>query len=255
MFQTDHVLFISDLHLSPSRPHITRLFLAFLEQRAAQAGALYILGDLFDSWVGDDDPTPPASVISSSLRQIVQNNVTVYLMHGNRDFLLAERFAENTGCQLLPDCHVIQSGQHKILIMHGDLLCTDDSGYQQFRSVSRTAEWQQSMLSKPLWLRLAVARWYRFRSFLHKRKQSNEIMDVNDDTVRQYADEYQVSTIIHGHTHRPGLSQLNNQKGMVNRYVLGDWGRAATILVQQSEELYFEQISLDDNGNLLCVKI
>ncbi|MCH9696929.1 MAG: UDP-2,3-diacylglucosamine diphosphatase [Gammaproteobacteria bacterium] len=255
MLQTDHVLFISDLHLSPSRPYITRLFLAFLEQRAAQASALYILGDLFDSWVGDDDPTPPVSVIANSLRQIVHNKVTVNLMHGNRDFLLAERFAEKTGCHLLPDCHVIQSGQRKILIMHGDLLCTDDTEYQQFRTVSRTVEWQEAILSKPLWLRLAVARWYRLRSFLHKRKQSNEIMDVNDDTVWQYTDQYQVSTIIHGHTHRPGLSQLNNHQGIVNRYVLGEWGRAATILVQQSGELYFEQISLDANGNLLSDRI
>jgi len=177
------ILFISDLHLSLEKPEITRRFLNFLENRAAGAEALYILGDLFDAWIGDDDPTPPNGKIRRQLKQLTDSGTKVYLQPGNRDFLLGERFCRDTGVTLLGDYQVIDLYGVSTLLTHGDLLCTDDLPYQAFRAKSHTPEWMRSVLSKPLLLRLLAARWYRLRSFWHKRKKSQEIMDVNQQTV------------------------------------------------------------------------
>ncbi len=250
--RVEQMLFISDLHLSPSRSHITSLFLSFLEQRALGVGVLYILGDLFDYWVGDDDPTPPRIDVIKGLRQLVDAGTQVNLIQGNRDFLLAERFASECGAKILNDCIVIDCNGQSTLLMHGDLLCTDDTAYQAFRRLSRNEQWRSNVLAKPLWLRLALARWYRFRSYLHKQQQTSEIMDVNAKTVCEYANHYVVSQLIHGHTHRPGHHSVINNDQILERYVLGDWADSAKILALGSNGLQFEKISLNRHGEFSC---
>jgi UDP-2,3-diacylglucosamine hydrolase len=248
----DQTLFISDLHLSPQHPRITALFISFLQQRAVGVATLYILGDLFDYWVGDDDPTPPRTEVIRALRQLVDAGTCVYVLQGNRDFLLAQDFANECGGKILNDCIVIDCNGEPTLLMHGDLLCTDDVAYQQFRALSRGEQWRNNVLAKPLWLRLALVRWYRFRSYLHKQGQSAEIMDVNPVTAWEYAKQHQVAQIIHGHTHRPGSHCMVDNNHTLKRHVLGSWGDSARILVLNENGLQFEQISLNTSGELEC---
>lgn len=216
-------LFISDLHLSFDKPQITRHFVHFLQTKAKQAKVVYILGDLFDAWVGDDDFTSPNAQIRRELKQLTDSDVQIYLQRGNRDFLIGERFAKETGVTLLDDYAVIELNGERTLLTHGDLLCSDDIAYQAFRVKSRSLEWQQNVLSKPLLLRLLVARWYRICSFWHKQKKSTDIMDVNQTTVETIMTQHDCTRLIHGHTHRPALHEfmLNGQK--VQRFVLSDW--------------------------------
>jgi len=217
------ILFISDLHLSLDKPAITRRFLAFLQGRARQAKALYILGDLFDAWVGDDDYTPPNKRIRTALRQLTQTGTQVFLQQGNRDFLLGGRFCQETGISLLADEVVIDLFGTPTLLMHGDLLCTDDLPYQAFRVKAHTQEWQQNILSKPLLVRLLAARWYRLRSFFHKRKTQQDIMDANPDTVRRTLQRHGVARLIHGHTHRPAVHDFDIDGQPAQRFVLAAW--------------------------------
>lgn len=217
------ILFISDLHLSFDKPQITRHFIHFLQTKARQASTIYILGDLFDAWVGDDDFTTTSAKVRRELKKLTDTGVNVYLQRGNRDFLISERFARGTGVVLLDDYAVIDLEGQRTLLTHGDLLCTDDALYQAFRLKSRTPMWQQQVLSKPLWLRLLAARWYRLRSFWHKLKKSAYIMDVNPITVAQVMAQYGCTQLIHGHTHREGKHEfmLNGQKA--TRLVLAPW--------------------------------
>jgi UDP-2,3-diacylglucosamine hydrolase len=219
------IVFISDLHISLEKPDITQRFIYFLQQRAQQAAAVYILGDLFDAWVGDDDPMPPNNKIKIQLRQLTESGTAVYLQTGNRDFLLGHKFCAETGIQLLPDYAVIDLFGVPTLLTHGDLLCTDDLPYQAFRLKSHTPEWRNYVLSKPLLLRLLMARWYRLRSFFHKRKKSQEIMDVNQDTVIRVMSEHHCLRLIHGHTHRPAIHDLEVAGNPAQRFVLSAWGR------------------------------
>lgn len=222
---TQDILFLSDLHLSLDKPEITCRFLNFLDTRAKQAQAVYILGDLFDTWVGDDDFMPPNNKIRRQLKQLTDAGVAVFLQQGNRDFLLGERFAQDTGVILLDDYAVIDLFSTPTLLTHGDLLCTDDVPYQAFRVKSHTPEWQHNVLSKPLLLRLLAARWYRLRSYFHKRKKSNDIMDVNQDTVISVMQKYSTSRLIHGHTHRPNLHQFHINGQAAQRFVLAAWSK------------------------------
>ncbi|MCX7083548.1 MAG: UDP-2,3-diacylglucosamine diphosphatase [Methylococcales bacterium] len=222
---SEEILFISDLHLSLEKPEITRRFLDFLEKRATQASALYILGDLFDTWIGDDDPTPPNFKIRNQFKQLTQSGTAVYFQPGNRDFLLGKRFCLDTGITLLDDYAVIELKGLTTLLTHGDLLCTDDLPYQAFRTISHTIEWQQNVLSKPLLIRLLAARWYRFRSFLHKRKKSQSIMDVNQETVIRVMQEHDCLRLIHGHTHRPNIHGFLINNHPAQRFVLSAWSK------------------------------
>jgi UDP-2,3-diacylglucosamine hydrolase len=222
---TQDILFLSDLHLSLEKPEITRRFLNFLDTRAKKAKAIYILGDLFDTWVGDDDFMPPNNKIRRQLKQLTDAGVAVFLQQGNRDFLLGERFAQDTGVILLDDYAVIDLFSTPTLLTHGDLLCTDDVPYQAFRVKSHTPEWQHNVLSKPLLLRLLAARWYRLRSYFHKRKKSNDIMDVNQDTVISVMQKYSTLRLIHGHTHRPNLHQFHINGQAAQRFVLAAWSK------------------------------
>lgn len=219
------LLFISDLHLAMEKRDITRRFLNFLQFRASRARGLYILGDLFDTWVGDDDDTSLNRAIKSALRELVDRGTQVYLIHGNRDFLLGERFSQETGVVMLDEYTVIEIGGKSTLLTHGDLLCTDDLPYQAFRTKSRSDEWQRHVLSKPLWVRLLAGRWYRLRSFFHKRSKSQDIMDVNSETVAKCLRRFGCSRLIHGHTHRPATHHFELDGVQVQRMVLADWSK------------------------------
>jgi UDP-2,3-diacylglucosamine hydrolase len=236
------ILFISDLHLSLDKPEITRCFLNFLEHRATKAQAVYILGDLFDAWIGDDDFTPPNNKIRAQLKQLTNSGIPVYLQQGNRDFLLSTRFAEDTGISLLPDYTVIDLYGTPTLLTHGDLLCSDDLAYQAFRVKSRSLEWQQNILAKPLLLRLLAARWYRLRSYFHKRKKSQDIMDVNQDTVRQIMHQYGTLRLIHGHTHRPAIHSFEIDGKTAQRFVLAAWTKDAGAILCWNNGTYKSEV-------------
>ena len=213
-------LFISDLHLDESRPNVTRALLQFLRQQAANADALYILGDFFEVWVGDDNHTPLIQQIVESLATLTCQGTAVYLMHGNRDFLLGPQFCQQTGCQLIADPCVVNLYGHSILLMHGDSLCTQDSEYLKFRAQVRDPQWQQALLAKPLPERIAIGRQLREASEQANSNKAEEIMDVTPAEVLKSMRYHHVDLLIHGHTHRPAIHTMDQ---VHTRIVLGDW--------------------------------
>jgi len=235
-------LFISDLHLGSTRPEITQRFLRFLEHRMRSVERLYVLGDLFDAYLGDDDNASPNREVKSAFKQLTESGTEVHFQHGNRDFLLGGRFARETGVNLLGDYEVIYLYGVPTLITHGDLLCTDDFQYQKARERVRTEEWKQAALSKPLWLRRLYARWYRFKSSLDKRGKTAEIMDVNPATVKETMLRYGVDRLIHGHTHRPAVHELEIENKQCRRFVLPEWGKNETVLCWNQEGFHTEVI-------------
>ena len=216
-------LFISDLHLEADRPEIGEQFLDFLDEEATDAEALYILGDFFEYWVGDDDPDEYYASIKRSLRAFTDAAVPVYFMHGNRDFMIGEQFAAETGVTILPDPFPLELYGKSVLLSHGDALCTDDTGYQQMRAMTRNPEWQAMMLAKPLEERIAIAKQARARSRERNATLSEEIMDVNPGAVERLISEYGVEILLHGHTHRPGIHNVEVDDRIAKRVVLGDW--------------------------------
>jgi len=220
-----HSLFISDLHLCESRPAIIAAFVHFLENTAIHADALYILGDLFEYWAGDDAITMGAHQESiAALKQLSQQGVSIYFIHGNRDFLLGDLFTEHTGVQILPDPCLIEYDGRPILLSHGDTLCTDDIAYQKFRSEVRTDAWQTTFLDQPLANRIAYIETLREKSEQEKSIKSMTIMDVNTTAVEQLFKAHQYPpTLIHGHTHRPKKHQHVIEGHRCERWVLGDW--------------------------------
>ena len=219
-------LFISDLHLSSERPAIGGLFLQFLNEQAAEAEALYILGDLFEAWLGDDIIAPEVQAILDAMHRLSDSGTAVYVMHGNRDFLFGKRFAELSGATLLDDPFVLNLYGTPTLLMHGDLLCTDDLPYQAMRQQLRQPEWIKGFLAKSVEERIAFAQSLRQRSKKETGEKDEAIMDVNADTVLEYVERYGISRIIHGHTHRPAI----HQDGDIERCVLGDWYRQGSVL-------------------------
>jgi UDP-2,3-diacylglucosamine hydrolase len=219
-------LFISDLHLSAERPAIGGLFLQFLAEQAPRAEALYILGDLFEAWLGDDLIPPEVEPILDALRKVSENGIPLYVMHGNRDFLLGKRFAELSGATLLDDPTLIDLYGTPTLLLHGDLLCTDDLPYHEMRRMLRSPEWIREFLAKSAEERIAFARSLRERSKKETGEKSEAIMDVNNDTVREYAERFGVRRIIHGHTHRPAI----HHDGALERCVMGDWYEQGSVL-------------------------
>lgn len=216
-------LFISDLHLEVDRPDIGEQFFAFLEDEAKDAEALYILGDLFDAWVGDDDPNPHFADVKKALRALVDSGVPVYFMHGNRDFMVGEDFAEETGVRILPDPIAIDLYGNHVLLSHGDALCTDDFEYQKIRAMTRNPEWQATMRAKPLEERLLLARAAREESKARGQTIDMDIMDVNRDAVKRTILDYGVDILLHGHTHRPDVHFVELDDRVAKRIVLGDW--------------------------------
>jgi UDP-2,3-diacylglucosamine hydrolase len=221
------VLFIADLHLDPSRPDITAGLLELLREQAKGADHLYILGDLFEAWIGDDAPAPPADAVAPALKQLADAGVPISFMVGNRDFLLGHVFCDTCGMTLLTEPHVLDLYGRKTLLMHGDSLCTDDVAYQQFRHMVRNSNWQAEFLAKPLAERLAMAQQARKESKAHTGSTNATIMDVNSEAVEATFAQHQVERIIHGHTHRPAIHQL---PGGRQRIVLGDWGQQGSVL-------------------------
>jgi UDP-2,3-diacylglucosamine hydrolase len=224
-------LFISDLHLSEDDDRLTALFLEFLKEGVGSAQALYVLGDLFEAWVGDDDLSPFNQGIIAGLRALADRGVAVFAMHGNRDFLLGSGFERMTGCRLLPDPAMITLSGTPTLLMHGDTLCTDDIEYHRFRVQVRDPEAQRRFSALPLEERQRIARHYREQSRLCTGGKPEEIMDVNRQAVLDVVREYGVTQLIHGHTHRPGVHCFPLDGRLVRRIVLGDWGSRASVLV------------------------
>lgn len=216
-------LFISDLHLEPMRPATTALFLDFLERRASQAEALYILGDLFETWIGDDDDAELGRTVANALRTLTSQDVPTYFLHGNRDFLLGERFAATSGIQLLPESVVIELAGERVLLLHGDTLCTDDVDYQAFRAQVRDPAWQARTLALPLAHRRALAGQMRETSRQSAREKAADIMDVNPAAVDRALRAHGVRWLIHGHTHRPAIHHWTLDGQPARRAVLSDW--------------------------------
>ena len=216
------IYFISDLHLEPGRPALAQGFVNYLQRLIDQGDAqqLYILGDFFEVWIGDDFSNPFVDQVKAALRAVADSGTEVFLMHGNRDFLIGEAFCRAAGCTLLSDPSVIQLGGQEVLLMHGDSLCTRDVEYMKVRQMFRDPQWQQALLSKSIDERIAFARQVRAESQSDQQMKSAEIMDVTPAEVDRELTEHQVATLIHGHTHRPAVHQLDNGK---RRYVLGDW--------------------------------
>lgn len=223
-------LFISDLHLDPQRPEITRLFLDFLGTRGRDAAAVYILGDLFEAWIGDDDDSPLNAIITSRLRTCVDSGTSLFFMPGNRDFLTGSRFAEQTGCIQLADPAQIDLYGQPTLLMHGDTLCTDDTGYMEFRRRVRDSGWQRAFLKKPLEERRRISMAARDSSRIQTREKPEYIMDVNQEAVIQTMMKHQVQRLIHGHTHRPAIHDLMVAGKPAQRMVLGDWYTQGSVL-------------------------
>lgn len=235
-----YTLFVSDLHLDPDYPDTIQRFLNLLAAHTTQADALYILGDLFEIWIGDDYIEPAYQPVIKSLQDCTKKGLPVYLLHGNRDFLLGDEFMQQTGCTLLPDPVLIDLYGQPTLLMHGDLLCTDDLEYQAFRHTVRDPDWQTGVLKKSVAERLAMASDARSLSSELTRDKPEAIMDVNQDAVLRTIEHYQARLLIHGHTHRPGTHEMvvNNQP--VHRVVLGDWHMQGNFLRISRNEIQFE---------------
>lgn len=217
------IRFISDLHLEESRPDITDAFLAFLKDKAMSIEALYILGDFFEAWIGDDEQTPLQNRVADALREVSDSGTALYLMHGNRDFLIGEDFCNRCGAELLPDPTVVDLHGTPTLLMHGDSLCTADVEYQKFRANMRNEQWQQMFLQRPLADRQMVARQLREISMAKNQGKAETIMDVTPEEVVREMEHHRVQRLIHGHTHRPAIHPLTASGQPAWRIVLGDW--------------------------------
>jgi UDP-2,3-diacylglucosamine hydrolase len=229
------ILFISDLHLDGARPDITDQFLTFLSTDARNAQSLYILGDLFETWIGDDDPDLDKRRIQAALRDLTASGVPCFVMHGNRDFLLGKRFCKTTGCRLLKDGTIAEVFGQRVLLMHGDTLCTDDHSYQRLRRRVRNPVVQFMLRNLPLTTRNWLAAKLRAGSKAHIDKAMAmqsvaTIMDVNADAVAQAFVAHDVDTMIHGHTHRPAIHALQVHGRPATRIVLGDWYTQGSVL-------------------------
>ncbi|MEE3168703.1 MAG: UDP-2,3-diacylglucosamine diphosphatase [Pseudomonadota bacterium] len=229
-------LFISDLHLEESRPDITRAFLAFLEEKATGVESLYILGDFFEAWIGDDERTPLQEQVAGALRQLSDSGTRVFLMHGNRDFLIGEDFCARAGATLLDDPTVIDLYGTPTLLMHGDSLCTADVEYQKFRANMRNPQWQQMILQRPLKDRQQMARQLREISMAKNQGKEEFIMDVTPEEVVKDMEHHGVQRMIHGHTHRPAVHELIANGQPAQRIVLGDWDQNVWWLEARPDE-------------------
>ena len=237
-------LFISDLHLDASRPQITAQFLEFLEGEARSASALYILGDLFEIWIGDDDPDPDKRRVTAALRELTDAGVPCRFIHGNRDFLNGAPFAAATGVELLHDGTVVEVEGHRVLLMHGDVLCTDDHSYQRLRRIVRNPLVQWLFRRLPLGRRQALANRIRAGSREHTTATPAAIMDVNEAAVRHALATANVDFLVHGHTHRPAVHEHVTPTGTATRIVLGDWYEQGSVLRWRGNDYVLEQLGV-----------
>ena len=223
-------LFISDLHIDASRPAITDQFLSFLAAEAVRADALYILGDLFESWVGDDAADPSQAAAIQGIHALTSHGVPCFVMHGNRDFLLSAQFCRMSGAQLLPDPLIVTLYGEPVLVMHGDALCTDDRAYQRLRATVREPAWQRQFLALPIAARRALAGAARAGSQAHTAAVEYAITDVNAGSVAAALRGAGTATLLHGHTHRPAIHALQVDGRPCTRIVLGDWYDQGSLL-------------------------
>lgn len=223
--------FISDLHLDSSRPDATRRFVDFMARDARKAERLYILGDLFEAWIGDDDDDDAIEPVASAIAELTRAGVPCCFMHGNRDFLVGERFADRTGMKLLDEFEVIEVAGGPLLLTHGDLLCTDDTRYLTLRAQLRDPGWQNEFLDKSLGERRAIARELRSLSQTEMASKSEEIMDVNRSAVAETMRRFGVCRLLHGHTHRPGIHRFELDGAAATRVVLDDWYEGGSFVV------------------------
>lgn len=226
-------LFVSDVHLDASAPEAVGQFLEFLQTHATQVQALYILGDLFETWVGDDDSDAAKARVREGLRALTARGVGCFLLHGNRDFLLGREFCRSTGSRLLADPVIADLDGERVLLTHGDALCTDDHSYQELRSIVRLPEWQRRFLSLPLADRESLANAARAGSRQHTSRTIPQIMDVNPDAVAAAFRATGVRRIVHGHTHRPGMHATTVEGEPAQRIVLGAWYEQGSYLVNE----------------------
>ena len=223
-------LFISDLHLDAGEPETIGRFLRFIERDARAASELYILGDLFEAWVGDDEDDPRLAPVLTALAGLTRAGVPSAVMHGNRDFLIGARFCSETGCRLLGDYERIDLHGERVLLTHGDLLCTDDTRYQSLRATLRNPAWQREFLAKPLVERRKIAAELRELSATEIAAKSYDIMDVNQSTVERTMRDHGVSLLLHGHTHRPAIHRFALDGRPAARIVLGAWYEQASVV-------------------------
>jgi len=228
-------LFVSDLHLDAERPDITSLFLRFLDEEAHHADALFILGDLFEAWVGDDDDAALATTVADGLKRLAERGVPVRFIRGNRDFLLGHAYAERSGFDILPDPCVVLLYDEPVLLLHGDLLCTDDTGYVAVRRQVRDPAWQHGLLMRSLDERRAFARQARSDSASHQTSIALDIGDATASAVESTFRRFDVSRMIHGHTHRPAVHDISLNQRMHQRIVLGDWYTQGSVLHWHSD--------------------
>ena len=230
--------FISDLHLDEARPHSTALFQSFVEKLKEndQQTELYILGDLFESWIGDDYENELHNEVKATLQSLTGSGIRVFFLFGNRDFLIGEKFLSETDVELLIDPFLLKSNGKTILLTHGDQMCIDDVEYQSFRSIVRNPDWQKDFLNFPISKRLKIAGETKDASKQSKQEKSMDIMDVNEEEVTRVFKQHEVNTIIHGHTHRPMKHELKIDGRLCSRYVLGDWNKTSAMVLQWSKE-------------------
>lgn len=240
-----YTLFISDLHLHESRPQITRAFFHFLRTQAIGAKALYILGDFFDMWIGDDDDSPLAQDVATELRALHSQGVAIYFIAGNRDFLLGKEYADKAGITLLPENAVIDLYGIPTLLLHGDELCTNDVEYQQFRTQMRNPGWQQQILTQPLAVRRALAAQLREKSQSMNSLKAEDIMDVTPAEVIRRMENVAVTRMIHGHTHRPARHSLTASGKPAERIVLGDWHDLGWCIKADANDITLEHWALE----------
>ena len=226
--------FISDLHLERIESPITNIFTAFLDD-LNQNDSLYILGDLFESWIGDDNVSELSQYISDRLLMLSERNISVAIMHGNRDFLIGEDFCKASSIELINDPRIIEIDTKKVMLTHGDELCTDDNEYQAFRSVVRNPLWQKDFLNFPISKREKIAGEAKDASKDSKENKAMEIMDVNTDAVLKAFNDHDIEIMIHGHTHRPNIHKVSNEGKNLTRYVLGDWSKNSAIILKWNE--------------------
>jgi UDP-2,3-diacylglucosamine hydrolase len=238
-------LFIADLHLTQDRPDILRAFLQFMDHIAPKADELYLLGDIFEAWIGDDAPLGPLSAVEAALKQYSDSGRQLYFQHGNRDFLIGDAFSRRTGAVLLPEIYPLQLEQGKAILLHGDQLCTDDLEYQSFRVMVRNLDWQAEFTAKPIVERVAIAKALREKSKSMGQQKSADIMDVNPQCVDETLAQHDACIMIHGHTHRPAVHELPGNK---KRIVLGDWDTNLWYLYQDNESLLLIHDGIESEG-------
>ena len=236
--------FISDLHLSEKTPVTTQGFFNFLKEAAREFTHLYILGDLFEAWIGDDDDSEFALEVIKQLKLSTQNGLEIFFIHGNRDFLCNQTFAKKSNITILPDPFFIDYFDQKIALSHGDDFCTNDLEYIKFKKKVRSASWQSDFLKRPLHERLEIASNMRDASQNHNNRKDMSIMDVTSDAIYRFFMQHKIDILIHGHTHRPATHQVDGSKLSGTRIVLGDWHETGWCLILDGQERKLEEFQL-----------